>query len=478
MKSSKNIKIIYFIISLSLLIFSLISNPFIECSSIDEGIYRKILVLFSSCLFIPNIVNISKIKKKSIINVVFVLIGIVSSLYIYNTHSKDYKIRNGIYFKSILQIDKKISSDSVVTASKELDISNNSDSNKELDGNLLKVNYIDVGQGDSILVELPNGENMLIDAGEKNQANKVISYIEKLGISKLDYVVGTHPHTDHIGGLETIIKKYDIGKVYMPKKSSNSKTFINLLNTIKDKGLKINTAKDGVSIIDSDSLKINIIAPTKEYSDANNNSAVVKINYINRCFLFMGDAEIDSEKNIRESVECDVVKIGHHGSDTSSSDSFVKQTKAKYTVISVGKDNIYKHPYESTIKKWESIGAEVLRTDELGDIEITTNGKELSINNKLVNYVDSNIDSKDDIEILNVDIKKGSLSEIKIKGEPNTEYSIKVYYASGISKSKELVSKSSDSDGYVTWEWKVSSNTKSGNYKFVINDKEYEYELR
>lgn len=147
MKSSKNIKIIYFIISLSLLIFSLISNPFIECSSIDEGIYRKILVLFSSCLFIPNIVNISKIKKKSIINVVFVLIGIVSSLYIYNTHSKDYKIRNGIYFKSILQIDKKISSDSVVTASKELDISNNSDSNKELDGNLLKVNYIDVGQG-------------------------------------------------------------------------------------------------------------------------------------------------------------------------------------------------------------------------------------------------------------------------------------------------------------------------------------------
>lgn len=172
------------------------------------------------------------------------------------------------------------------------------------------------------------------------------------------------------------------------------------------------------------------------------------------------------------------MKIGHHGSDTSSSDSFVKQTKAKYTVISVGKDNIYKHPYESTIKKWESIGAEVLRTDELGDIEITTNGKELSINNKLVNYVDSNIDSKDDIEILNVDIKKGSLSEIKIKGEPNTEYSIKVYYASGISKSKELVSKSSDSDGYVTWEWKVSSNTKSGNYKFVINDKEYEYELR
>ena len=473
MKSSKSIKIIYFIISLVLLIFSLISKPFIECSSIDEGIYRKTLVIFSVCLFIPNIVNITRMRKKSIINFLFILIGVISFIFLYNNHFKDYKIRNEIYFKSLLQVDKKVSSNSVTSVSKKIDISNNSE---ELDGILLKVNYIDVGQGDSILIELPNGESMLIDAGEKNQANKVISYMEKLGINKLDYVVGTHPHTDHIGGLETIIKKYDIGKVYMPKKSSNSKTFINLLNTIKYKNLKINTAKDGVSIIDSDNLKVSIIAPNKEYSDSNNNSAVVKITYINRCFLFMGDAEVNSEKNITDNIECDVVKIGHHGSDTASSNDFVKKTKAKYAIISVGKDNIYKHPYASTIKKWESIGAEVLRTDELGDIVIITNGKELSVNNKLINYVDNNND--DNIEIINVDIKKGSLSEIKIKGVPNNNYDIKLYYASGISKSKDLVSKKSDSEGYVLWNFKVPSKTKSGKYKFMINDKEFEYELR
>ena len=478
MRSRKSVKVFYFIISICILIISLVSKPFIECSSNDDSIYRKCLVVFSTCLFIPNIVNISRIKKKGFINFVFILIGIVSSIFIYNNHSKDYKIRNEIYFKSLLQVDKKVSSNSVTSVNKEIDIKNNSDI--KLDGELLKVNYIDVGQGDSILIELPNNETMLIDAGERNYDKKVISYIDLLGITKLDYVIGTHPHTDHIGGLASVIKKYDIGKVYMPRKQSNSKTFINLLNTIKDKELKINTAKSGVNIIDSDNLKVNIIAPTKEYSDSNNNSAVVKITYINRCFLFMGDAEVDSEKNITDNVECDVVKIGHHGSDTSSSDTFVKKTKAKYAVISVGKNNVYKHPYESIIMKWESIGAEVLRTDELGDIVITTNGNDISINNKLVNIVDNTntVDNKDDIEIVNVDIKKGSESEIKIKGEPNTSYDIKVYYKSGISKAKELVSKKSDSEGYVSWKWKVSSNTKSGNYKFMINNQEYEYELR
>ena len=473
---SKNKKVFYFIISICILIISLASKPFIECSGIDCSIYRKCLLVFSACLFIPNIVNISRIKKKGFINFIFVLIGIISSVFIYNSHSKDYKIRNELYFKSLLQIDKKVSSNSVTSVSKEIDVKNDS----ELEGDLLKVNYIDVGQGDSILIELPNNETMLIDAGERNYDKKVISYIDSVGIKKIDYVVGTHPHTDHIGGLASIIKKYDIGKVYMPKKQSNSKTFINLLNTIKDKGLKINTAKADVSIIDSDKLKVNLIAPTKEYSDSNNNSAVVKITYINRCFLFMGDAEAESEKNITDDVKCDVVKIGHHGSDTSSSDTFVKKTKAKYAIISVGKGNVYKHPYESTIKKWESIGAEVLRTDELGDIVISTNGNDISINNKLVNVVDTKdtVDTKDDIEIVNVDISKGKESEIKIKGEPNTKYDIKVYYASGVSKAKELVSKTSDSEGYVTWRWKVSANTKSGNYKFTINDKEYEYELR
>jgi len=477
MKRRKNKRIILLIISICIFILALISNPFIECSEIDTNIFRKCLLVFSTSLLISSIVNLSKKSKKWIINLCILLIGVVGSIIIYSGHSKDYKIRNENYFKSLLNVDNKVSSNSVTKVSSEVVV--NTDSN--LEGELLKVNFIDVGQGDSIFIELPNGETMLIDAGERNYDKKVISYIDTLGYKSIDYVVGTHPHTDHIGGLEAVIKNYDIGKIYMPKKSSNSKTFINLLNTIKDKGLKINTAKSGVSIIDSDALDVDIISPTKEYNDANNNSAVVKITYINRCFLFMGDAEIESEKSITDNIECDVVKIGHHGSDTSSSDAFVKNTHAKYAVISVGNGNIYKHPYESTIKKWENIGAEVLRTDELGDIVISTNGNELSINNKLVNYVDNsdtNTINDNDIEIINVDVTKGKDSTIKIKGNPNTKYDIKVYYKSGISKSKELVSKESDSEGYVSWVWKVPNNAKKGNYKFMINDKEFEYELR
>ena len=473
MKSRNRKKIVLLIISIYLFVFALISKPFIECNSIDSSIYRKCLLVISTSILISSIVNITKKKKRSIISFIIVVIGIISSFVIYSGHSNDYKIRCKNYFKSLLNIDKKVSNNSVSSVSSEVV---NSDT---LEGELLKVNFIDVGQGDSIFVELPNEETMLIDAGEINQSNRVISYIDNLGYNKIDYVVGTHPHTDHIGGVASVIKNYDIGSIYMPKKHSNSKTFINLLNTIKDKGLKINTAKAGVNIINKDNLNVDIIAPDKEYSDSNNNSVVVKITYINRCFLFMGDAEVDSEKNITDNVECDVVKIGHHGSDTASSDTFVKKTKAKYAVISVGKGNIYKHPYESTIKKWESIGAEILRTDELGSIVISTNGSELSINNKLVNYVDnSNNTNNSDIEIINVDIKKGNDSIIKIKGNPNTEYDIKVYYKSGISTSKELVSKKTDSQGYIEWRWKVPNNVKRGMYKFTINNNEFEYELR
>ena len=478
MKKKNSIKYVYLIVSIILIIFALVSHPFIECSGIDASIYRKVLLVFSIGIFIINFVNFSKIKKKGIINFIIILLSIIGAVFVYNGHSKDYKIRNELYFKSLIKIDKKVSNNSVLVSK---DVDNNIEANNDinLEGDLLKVNFIDVGQGDAIFIELPNSETMLIDAGERNQDKKVINYIDTLGYSKIDYVVGTHPHTDHIGGMESVIKKYDIGKIYMPKKSSNSKTFINLLNTIKSKDLKINTAKSGVEIINDDNLKASIIAPTKEYSDSNNSSAVVKITYINRCFLFMGDAEIESERSINDNVECDVVKVGHHGSDTSSSDSFVKKTKARYAVISVGKGNIYKHPYDSTIKKWESIGAEVLRTDELGDIVISTNGTDISINNKLVNFKDDNIDndSKSSIEIIEEKINRGD-STIKIKGEPDKEYDIKVYLKSGVSKAKGLEKKTSDSEGYVTWNFKLANNVKSGKYKYKVNDEEFEYEIK
>lgn len=471
----KKKNIIYILISIFILIYAFCSKPLIECGSKDNNIYKYTLIVLGVTILLLSIINKLKSRKRIIINVLIVFVGIISSVIIYNGHSKDYKIRNENNYKKIFNINDSISNDSVTSVSKESIINTNI-----LDGDLLKVNYIDVGQGDSIFIELPNKETMLIDAGEKNYDKKVINYIDSLKYSRIDYVIGTHPHTDHIGALASVIKKYDIGSIYMPKKESNSKTFVNLLNTIKEKNLKIHTAKAGVNIINSDNLKVDIIAPNKEYSDANNNSAVVKITYINRCFLFMGDAEVESEKNITDSVKCDVVKIGHHGSDTSSGISFVKSTNAKYAVVSVGKGNIYKHPYEFILKRWEENGAEVLRTDELGDIVITTNGNELSINNEKVNYVDNhNKDLKDnDIEVVNIDTHIGGKSEIKIKGTPNTRYTIKVYYSSGVSKAKGLSEKESDNDGYVTWNFNISPKTKKGKYKFTINDEEFNYEIK
>ena len=244
----------------------------------------------------------------------------------------------------------------------------------------LKVHFIDVGQGDSIFIELPNDEVMLIDAGESSEEEKVYNYITDLGYNNIDYVVGTHPHTDHIGGLEYIINNISVENIYMPKAVSTSKTYESLLNTISNKNLKVKVAKANVSIISSDNLSVNIIAPNSEsYSNLNNYSAVIKIDYYNNSFLFMGDAEVLSEEEITSDVGADVIKVGHHGSDSSSSLEFLNKVKPKYAVISVGTNNQYNHPYDSILSRYESIGAQVYRTDLDGTIVATSDGTNINI---------------------------------------------------------------------------------------------------
>ena len=240
----------------------------------------------------------------------------------------------------------------------------------------------------------------------------------------------------------------------------------------------MNTAKAGVVIKDSDDLKVKIIAPVKEYNNANSSSAVVKITYKNKKFLFMGDAEVDSEKDIIENVECDVIKIGHHGSDTSSSQDFVNKTKANYVIISVGANNIYNHPYENIIKRWEKVGAEIFRTDKLGDIVLETDGQKIKFVSNFINEKNN----LNNIELISLNAVCGKEGSIKIKGDANTKYSIDVYIASGKSKAKDLIDKISDDNGYVSWNWKISSNTKKGKYKIVVksktSEKEIEYEIK
>ena len=246
--------------------------------------------------------------------------------------------------------------------------------------NLLKVHYLDVGQGDSIFIELPNNETMLIDAAESYQSENIINYLKNLNYQKIDYVIGTHPHTDHIGGLKDIINTFEIGKIYMPKVISTTKTYESLLMAIKDKNLKINTAKAGTSIIDTDTLKINILAPNNSiYTELNNYSVVTKITYGTTKFLFMGDAEKLSENEIKENVTADVIKIGHHGSNTSSSIDFIKKVNAKYGIISVGLNNKYNLPKEETITNWKNSGTKIYLTSTNGTIRASSDGTNIKI---------------------------------------------------------------------------------------------------
>lgn len=246
--------------------------------------------------------------------------------------------------------------------------------------NNLIIHYIDVGQGDSIFIELPNHKSILIDAGEASSSEKIINYIKDLDYTKIDYVVSTHPHADHIGGLAKVIDTFDIGNIYMPKVVATSKTYENLLTTISNKNLKIKTGKAGVEIIKEDELEAVIVAPNKEkYPSYNNYSIVVKLIYGNTSYLFTGDAEEISENEIKNNIDVDVLKVGHHGSNTSSSIEFLKRVTPEYAIISVGENNKYNHPSESTIENLKKYTNNIYRTDLNGTIILTSDGEKIEI---------------------------------------------------------------------------------------------------
>lgn len=248
--------------------------------------------------------------------------------------------------------------------------------------NIMKVSYIDVGQGDSILIQV-NGKNLLIDAGPNDSTDKLISYLNKQNIKKLDFIVATHPHEDHIGAMDTVIKKYNIGEFYAPKKMTTTKTFENMVNALKSKNIKINTAAAGVSLDLGKNVKCEMIAPnsTNYGDDLNNYSAVVKITYGNSKFLFTGDAEKVSEKEILNKnydISCDVLKLGHHGSSSSSSKAFLDKASPKIAIISCGKNNDYGHPHKETLAEMKKRNIQVYRTDVDGTITLISDGKKIS----------------------------------------------------------------------------------------------------
>lgn len=245
----------------------------------------------------------------------------------------------------------------------------------------LKISFIDVGQADSILIQCDN-QNMLIDAGNNDDDKLVEKFLRDNGVNKIDYVIGTHPHEDHIGGLDYIINKFDIGNVLMPKKTATTKTFKDVVKALNEKGLKPIAPGVGYNF-NVGKAKATVLAPQKEYEDTNDASIVIKLDYMNNSFIFTGDAEAISEKDIINSkvnLKADVLKLGHHGSRTSTSEEFLKKVNPKYAIITCGKNNDYGHPHKETLEKLNKFNIPFYRTDEQGTIILTSDGSNISFN--------------------------------------------------------------------------------------------------
>lgn len=255
---------------------------------------------------------------------------------------------------------------------------------------LLRVHFIDVGQADSILIQTPGEKVMLIDAGNNADGNAVVSYIKDLGIEKIDVLVGTHPHEDHIGGMDTVINAFPIGDVYMPRASSNTKTFKDVLNAVKSKGLTISPAVAGKDIPLDPSVHVEILAPNSTgYNSLNDYSAVIKVKYKDRSFLFTGDAEKVSEKEMLDKnldVKADVLKVGHHGSSSSTSSEFLDKVAPKFAVIMVEKGNDYKHPHQEIMERLKNREIPVYRTDQNGNIVVKCDGNDIEFGTQPGDY--------------------------------------------------------------------------------------------
>ncbi len=242
----------------------------------------------------------------------------------------------------------------------------------------LKVRFIDVGQGDCVLITC-NGQNLLIDGGQPSASSKLYSILKTLNIAYLDYVIGTHPDADHIGATSGALSYATCGTFYCSTTESDTKTFTKLTNKIAEMGLSITVPEVDTSFT-LGGATITFIGPTQAFEDDNNNSLVCRLDYGSTSFLFTGDMESESEYALLasgENVSADVIKVAHHGSNSSSTASFLSAVNPTYAVICVG-ENTYGHPKSKVLDRLSAVGAQILRTDQLGTITFVSDGTTLS----------------------------------------------------------------------------------------------------
>lgn len=245
---------------------------------------------------------------------------------------------------------------------------------------VMRVHFIDVGQGDSILVQT-GGINMLIDAGPEASSDSLVAYLKKQKIRKLHYIVATHPHEDHIGGMAAVIRNFDVGRFYAPRTVSETRYFEDMAVSLMKMDLRIIPAREGTRLPLGERAECLMLWPSSDtYDNPNNYSPVIRVTYGSSSFLFTGDAEEPVEDAIIGSgadIDCDVLKAGHHGSSTSSSRQLLEAVTPDTAVISVGKSNDFGHPSKAVLNSLQSMDVQIYRTDIDGTVILESDGKNI-----------------------------------------------------------------------------------------------------
>ena len=264
----------------------------------------------------------------------------------------------------------------------------------------LTVHFIDVGQADCALIEC-DGAFMLIDGGNRDDGQKVVSYLQSCGVEQLQAVICTHAHEDHVGGLPSVLAVYPTAQVFAPTRTYSSNVFDDFLYYTDQQRLEVTIPVPGDTLTLGQA-EATILGPVKTYAETNDTSIVVKLEYGTTSFLFTGDMEVEAENDMLDYWEgrmdwnVDMLKVGHHGSTTSSGYRFVYETDPEYAIISVGTDNSYGHPHDEIVDRYRDAGVPMFRTDELGTILAVSDGSEITITWENKNAVPEDVEPATD----------------------------------------------------------------------------------
>lgn len=341
--------------------------------------------------------------------------------------------------------------------------------------------FIDVGQGDATLIQTPDGKTMLIDGGDTDTG--IVSQLQSLGVQRIDLMIATHPHSDHIGGLVQVLQSFPVAKVVTNGQPHTTSVYEHFLDGVAAAQAEYVEVKRG-DVISLGGIDFKVLNPTNNNDpDLNENSIVLQFTYGQTTFLMMGDSGAVTEADLLSAglpLKADILKVGHHGSTSGSTMAFLNAVQPKIALYSAGINNQYGHPAPQTIANLTAVGATIYGTDKNGTISIKVDLTGYSISTAQgiaaatpilpTALVTASPSVSGGLEIVSVTspVSKGANATLIAKTSPNASCTITVYYKSGASTAAGLGPKTADASGIVSWTWKVGTRTTSGTWSIVV----------